>query len=295
MNLRSLLLVLIVAAASAPQARSEPPGLFDKSNLVAWCIVPFDAKKRSPEDRAEMLQRLGIRKYAYDWRAEHVPSFEAELAALKKRDIELTALWLPTPLGKDGRTLLDAVRRHGLKPQLWTMYSPEPGDGARMIQQSCTALAPLAREAAEMGASVALYNHGGWFGEPENQIAIINQLRQQGIQNVGIVYNMHHGHDHLARIEKLLVQMKPHLLCLNLNGMTAGGDKAGRKILPLGQGDLDASLLKTIAASGYKGPIGLLNHTDEDAEGRLLDNLDGLAWLQDPSKPRPTPRTWRAR
>ena len=56
---RACLLVLIAeclirvgsAAAAAPESKS----IFQRDNLVAWCIVPFDAKKRSPEQRAEML------------------------------------------------------------------------------------------------------------------------------------------------------------------------------------------------------------------------------------------------
>ena len=48
--------------------------------------------------------------------------------------------------------------------------------------------------------------------------------------------------------------MKPHLLALNLNGMVKGGDKVGKKILPLGAGDLDLGLLKAIRDSGYAGP-----------------------------------------
>ena len=32
--------------------------LFARTNLAAWCIVPFDAKKRGPEERAAMLERL---------------------------------------------------------------------------------------------------------------------------------------------------------------------------------------------------------------------------------------------
>ncbi len=40
-------------------------------NLVAWCIVPFDAEERSPEQRALMLDELGFKKMAWDWRMEH--------------------------------------------------------------------------------------------------------------------------------------------------------------------------------------------------------------------------------
>ena len=44
---------------SAPAARRS---IFAKQNLLAWCIVPFDANKRGPEERAQMLERLGDRK-----------------------------------------------------------------------------------------------------------------------------------------------------------------------------------------------------------------------------------------
>ena len=154
---------------------------------------------------------------------------------------------------------------------------------------------PIAEAAAKIGCTVELYNHGGWFGEPENQIAIIKQLK---LPNVGIVYNLHHGHEHLSRFPELLKQMLPYLHALNLNGMMTGALVDGQIILPLGQGDYDLGLLKLIRASGYRGPIGILNHTGEDAEGRLHDNLDGLDWLVaqldgKPAGPRPQPRTWR--
>jgi hypothetical protein len=93
--------------------------------------------------------------------------------------------------------------------------------------------------------------------------------------------------------------MMPHLLCLNLNGMVKGGDKAGKKIVPLAQGELDVEMLTVIRDSGYAGPIGILGHTDDDAEERLADNLDGLAWLRvklsgkDPG-PKPKCRTWKS-
>ncbi|MFO7973472.1 MAG: sugar phosphate isomerase/epimerase, partial [Candidatus Hydrogenedentota bacterium] len=62
-------------------AEAARPRVFARENLVAWCVVPFDANKRGPEGRAAMLKRLGFTKLAYDWRAEHVPEFEAEIKA----------------------------------------------------------------------------------------------------------------------------------------------------------------------------------------------------------------------
>jgi hypothetical protein len=139
---------------------------------------------------------------------------------------------------------------------------------------------------------VSIYNHGGWGGEPENMAAVCEELK---MPNVGIVYNQHHGHDHLPRFKEALATMLPHLKFLNLNGMTAGGDKKGQKIMVLGQGDLDVALAKTICESGYTGPIGILNHTGHDAEARLLDNLEGLDWVvgELTGKPiaKPVPRT----
>src|SRR5687767_7451886 len=89
------LFALSVAAVAGKRAKED---LFSRDNLVAWCIVPFDAKKRGPEERAEMLARLGFKRFAYDWRAEHIPSFDEEIKALKKHGIQLDAFWFPAQL-----------------------------------------------------------------------------------------------------------------------------------------------------------------------------------------------------
>jgi sugar phosphate isomerase/epimerase len=284
----AFLLVGLFAAAPAADPPADP---FRQDNLVAWCVVPFDAKNRSPAERAGMLARLGFVKFAYDWRGPHLPTFDAEVRELKKRNIELTAIWFPAALNDEARQLLEVVRRHGLKAQLWVTITDTPGaDDAAKAEGVARTIRPIAEEAAKLGCTVALYNHGGWFGEPENQLAVIDRLK---LPNVGLVYNLHHGHDHLDRFPKLLAAMKPHLLCLNLNGMVKGGDRVGKKILPLGQGDLDVALLKAIRDGGYAGPVGIIGHTNDDAEERLRDNLDGLAWLKaklDGKDPGPKPK-----
>jgi hypothetical protein len=71
--------------------------------------------------------------------------------------------------------------------------------------------------------------------------------------------------------------MKPFLLCLNLNGMNHDAEP---KILPLGQGEHEAAMLDALIASGYDGPVGILDHRSEiDSEAALKANLDGLARL----------------
>ncbi len=290
------------ADRTAVPAALPATGLFSRTNLVAWCIVPFDAKKRGPEQRAAMLEELGIKRFAYDYRAEHIPTFDAEIEALKQHGIELTAWWFPTSLNDEAKNILTVLKRHGEHPQLWVMGggapTTSPGEQNARVEAEAGRIAEIAVAANAIGSTVGLYNHDNWFGEPGNQIAIIERLKQDGITNVGIVYNLHHGHQHLDRFPALLARMKPYLLVLNLNGMVVDGNKNGQLILPIGQGDLDVTLLKIIQASGWQGPIGILNHTDEDAEARLRDNLEGLAWVVGqldgrPAGTKPAPTSWK--
>ena len=304
-SLRSVLLAaLLVPIAVISAAPAPADDLFDRANLVAWCIVPFDAKKRGPEERAAMLAKLGFTQFAYDYRAEHIPTFDAELAALKRHGVRLLAWWFPRTLNDEARLILDALQRHEVRGvQLWVTGggtpTKSPEEQRARVSAEAARLRPIAEAAAKLDGTVALYNHGAWFGEPENQLEIIAHLSASGITNVGLGYNLHHGHDHVARFPALLAQMKPHLLALNLNGTVPGGDKLGQKIVPLAQGELDAQLLTAIRDSGWRGPIGILNHTDEDAERRLRDNLAGLDWLRlkisgQSAGERPVPQTWRA-
>ncbi len=276
------LILLFIAGPFHDSHAASAHSLFARTNLMAWCIVPFDGKQRGPEERAAMLEELGFKRFAYDYRAQHVPTFDAELEALKRRGISLDAWWFPG-LNTEGRLILDVLKRHGVKAQLWVTGGGKPTvseeeQGSR-VEAEAKRIRLIAEAAAAIGCTVGLYNHGGWFGEPENQIVIIERLRQDGITNVGIVYNQHHGHAHVDRFAELLQKMKPHLLALNLNGMTRDGDQHGKKILPLGEGDLDLDLVRIIHDSGWRGPIGILNHTDEDAAVRLRANLDGLERL----------------
>jgi quinoprotein glucose dehydrogenase len=290
-------------ASAAESGRTISPGynLFARSNLVAWCIVPFDSRKRGPEERTAMLEKLGFQWFAYDYRAEHVPTFDAEMDALQRHHVRLLAWWFPGELNPEAQLILDVLQRHGLRGvQLWVTGAGQPAKDAAeqksRVEAESGRIRPIAEAADKIGCTVALYNHGGWFGEPENQIQIIERLRAQAVTNVGIVYNQHHGHAHVERFPELLAKMKPYLFALNLNGMSHEGEK--KLILPLGQGDFDLQLLRVIRDGGWRGPIGILNHTDEDAEARLQDNLDGLDWLASqldgkPAGPKPQPRSWR--
>ncbi len=237
----------------------QPPAdVFARENIVAWCIVPFDAKKRDPAARMEMLQRLGISRYAYDWRDAHLPTFATELAEMQKRHIRLQAVWFPNSLNQDAQHLLTVLKKKQIKTDLWVSLPDPPGkNDEEKIAAALATLKPIRAAAQEAGCTVSLYNHGGWIGESEHQLAI---LKAAGDPKLGIIYNLHHGHHHLDRFAELFKTLQPHLRCLNLNGMVKDGDKKGMKIMPLGAGTEDLALLHIIRNANYTGPIGILGH-----------------------------------
>lgn len=266
-------LVAVLCGLYLSTSAADVPENLQDENLVAWCIVPFDAAKRGPEERAEMLQDLGIRRCAYDYRQEHISQFEDEILAYKKHGIELFAFWA----GHEEAYRL--FQKYDLHPQIWrTLGSPSEGSQEEKVEAAADSMEQLAKKTAELGCQLGLYNHGGWGGEPENMVAVCERLRQRGYGHVGIVYNWHHGHGHIEDWASSLAQFKPYLICLNLNGMNSGADP---KILTLSQGEHDFAMLRTVVDSGYAGPIGIIDHRNEmDSELALSNNLKGLEWLR---------------
>lgn len=251
----------------------------DSENLVAWCIVPFDAKKRGPAERASMLKRLGMTYVAYDWRAEHVPTFEDEILQYKKHDLNFFAFW---DWHDDFAPL---IAKHQIKPQIWYMIPATNGTQEERVKSAASQLVPLVDKTHKMGLKLGLYNHGGWQGEPANLVAVCEHLRKhRGATHVGIVYNFHHGHGHIHDFAEQLRLMQPYLFCLNLNGMANPETVKGgtNKILPIGSGLHEQEMIQIIAQSGYTGPLGILDHrSDTDAEESLQANLNGLQSLID--------------
>lgn len=279
---RTLLILAGMLLLPTPIALgAEAPGefsVFARENLVAWCIVPFDASRRSPAERAAMLKRLGITRVAYDWRSEHVPTFEEEILQCKQHGLEFFAFW------SWHEDLDPLIRKYGIKPQIWiTAPSPPAGTRSERIEQAARQLEPLVEKTRALGLKLGLYNHGGWGGEPENLVAVCEHLRShREADHVGIVYNFHHGHGHIGDFAESLGRMKPYLLCLNLNGMADPETVEGmtNKILPIGAGVHERRMMQIIQESGYDGPIGIIDHRPKlDAAQSLRENLRGLQAL----------------
>ncbi|WP_198171504.1 apurinic/apyrimidinic endonuclease family protein [Mucilaginibacter aquatilis] len=277
----TLMIVCALTVATVAFTTKVPSkkGVFAKSNLVAWCIVPYDVKNRNAEERAQMLNHLGITKMAYDWREKHIPYFDDELKALKKHHIKLQAFWYmsgPNPQRDTNlKIILDVLKRNKVKTQIWLMMIGVDMEKMTQQQKVDTLSKPvkyIAEQAAKIGCQVGLYNHGGWYGEPENQLAIINKLK---MRSVGMVYNFHHAEEQASRFSKFYPKILPHLLTLNISGLK-GVDPA--KVVPVGEGDTEYQLMKMVLKSNYKGPIGIINEdTHPDAETGLKINMDGVA------------------
>ena len=265
-----------------PAGATNPEELFAPDNLHAWCAVPFDAKQRGPAERAEMLQKLGFKRFVYDWRAKDIPTFDAEIEALKKHGVELAAWWSPTS-ARDPVLLqtLEVFKRQNVHPQLWVTGSGAPVKTPEEQRQRAEQEADRIREIVELakpyGCKVELYNHGGWFGQPDNEVAIIGRLKQLGVTDVGIAYNFSHGHGDIADFPALWKRIQPHVVAVNVTGMVENGES---KIMPPSQGRFELEMLRVVLDSGWRGPIGLIAEQGGDAEVTLGNYLRGLDWCK---------------
>ncbi len=268
------LLIPCGASIAQPPQAAQDADVLRPENRVAWCIVPFDAANRTPRERAQMLQELGIKRCAYDWREEHVPTFEAEILAYKEHGIEFFAFW---GVHDEAFRLFE---QYDLHPQVWQMIPQPLGETQQAkVESAAQQLVALAERTKTLDCELGLYNHGGWGGEPANMVAVCKRLHELGHSNVGIVYNFHHGHGHIEDWSTAFASMKPYLLCLNLNGMN---DNAEPKILGIGRGEHELGMLRTVVESDYAGPIGILDHRPElDARESLQENMAGLDALRE--------------
>jgi len=278
-----MLVVVVLASACGSTGKEDHMELLEKNNLIAWCIVPFDAAERTPEERATMLNELGISRLAYDYRDRHIPSFREEIEVLRRHGIELAAVWLwidpvgDTLLNPSSRAILQILEETGTRTDLWVSFPAHFFEGRSdeaKLERGVEAIREVLEWALDHGCTISLYNHGDWFGEPENQIRIVKAI---GSEKVRIVYNFHHGHHQIERFETMFRTMLPYLSAVNINGMK----EEGPKIITLGEGNRELQMLRIINNSGYQGPIGIIGHTEgEDIRVVLERNLEGLDKLK---------------
>ncbi len=258
--------------------------LFQKENLIPWSIVGFDAKERTPLQRLEMLKRLRYNQYAYGYRPKHIPTMLQEWQLAKQNNIKIKAVWLYVNLFKDkvgklrpeAEVVFENLEKAGLKTQIWVGFYPKYFDkltDEESLKISIKMIQFLSQKAKKLNCKIALYNHGGWFGKPENQIRIIKALPKE---DLGVVFNFHHAHDSLENYSENIKTLLPYLWSVSLNGMK----KQGPNIITIGQGDLEKSMINELLNLNYIGTFNLLGHIKGgDPELILEENYKGLKTL----------------
>ncbi len=276
-----LLCCFFCAGLQKYQATKTTQHLFSKSNLIPWSIVGFDVKERSPKERLEMLERLGYKQYAYGNRPKHIPTMKVEWLLAKEKGIAIKAVWLYINLNKDkvgnlkpeSEVIFENLEAVGLKTQIWVGFQPAYFNKLteeESFNQSVKMIEYLSKRAKSIGCKIALYNHGGWFGNPENQLKIIEALPNE---DLGVVFNFHHAHDNLDNYSENIKKLFPYLWCVNLNGMKVEGPK----IITIGKGDLEKGMIQLVLDLNYTGPFGILGHVKGgDPEIILKNNEKGL-------------------
>lgn len=252
-------------------------------NYFAWCIVPFDSLKRTPEQRIDMLKNLGFSSYAYDWRQEHLPEMIKEIKLASENDIKINAVWMWIDkndsignLSQNNKMVLNSLKESRLNTQIWVGF---PENYLTDLQENdrfdyaAKMISYISNETEKLNCELALYNHGGWIGNPKNLVKIIESLPEH---KIGIIFNFHHAHDLLDDYDNIVETMVPHLWAVNLNGM----NPEGPKILTIGQGSEEVKMIETLESHGFHGPYGILGHLDADVEKVLQANLDGLKSLE---------------
>jgi len=272
---------------------SAPAGsLWTHDNLHVWEVANRDLKKRGPDERARMLKQRGIKHYAYLSRQDPFGvqpdintsqlDIDAEIEAMQRSGIDIRAwyFWVNTNDPADDPNItktFEAFKRHRIHPQVWvpqshaqsemayTIFPKTQEEQQRRVNHEAERIRLLVKLAEPYGLKVNLYNHGGWFGVEENQLAILDRLKEFRVTNVGMVFNFPHARETYEDLQQEFPQIwrriKPYVVAVNMD------------VNPY-----YLELMRIVEASGWKGPVGILARGG-DAEVDVRYNLTALDWL----------------
>lgn len=292
MNCLEVSLALIVGLClSAPIAAqtTQTMDIWNPSKLHAWEVPTFDLVKRTSDERAKMLKEVGFHYYAYlpmgdaqgkqpDINTSQL-DIDAEIEAMKKYGIGIRAWYFWVNVddpAKDPTVMrtLEAFKRHDIHPQIWITHSYADPDAESKkgfptsaheqsirVKREAARIAAFVKLAAPYGCSVNLYNHRGWFGMMDNQLAILTRLKELGITNVGMVYNFGHSkselHDDSSNFAEMWERIKPHVVTVNIWVF----------------GARELKMMRIIQESGWRGSVGV-----EPIGGNAELNLRNALW-----------------
>ncbi len=274
-------------------------GIDVEDRLMAWAFLAFDPDERSPVERAEMLRRAGFTRCGYEGHPRYVRHLEDHIIAYRDHGIEMVGIYMEIreedPLEQESiKGIIDILKRQNYKTQFWLTVKDallEDITEEERVEKVCSLVGTIADEVLPMGCKIAMYNHGGWTGNPENQVQVIQNLQKSyNPDSLGIVLNFHHTHPYIDEFPEFFSRVKPYLFVVNTNGMRVKLDEDGvarpdPKILPLGEGDHEEEMLGIVNESGYDGLVGVSDHTrGVDPEFNLKKNRETLVSILDQLK-----------
>lgn len=280
LSLTSLLFVLVFLY-SCTEKVDHP---FKVEEVSPWCILGFDSEERTPTQRIEMLKEMGFTKYGFNKGKGDLTTMKEEFKLAKENNIEISSifLWLNPKrdsigkLSPSNQLLLDNLKEVDYKPTIWISFSEhffKELSQQESMNLSIKMIKFIRLQAEEIGCKIALYNHHGWFGNPHNQVEILEKLDDSSIS---MVYNFHHAHQDVDEFPIIAKKIIPYLSYVNLNGVK----KDGPQILPIGKGDYEIEMINQLIDNGYNGPWGILGHIKtEDVQKVLERNIQGLDLL----------------
>jgi len=270
-------LLLIVTYACSNNTKS----LIQVDEVSPWCILGFDSLDRTPKQRIAMLKEMGFTRYGYNRGKGNFEEMKKEFDLAGENNIEIVSvfLWLNADrdsigkLSPSNQLLLSNLELVEQKPTIWVSFSNnffEDLNQEESIELSIELIQFIKLKADKLGCKLALYNHRGWFGNPHNQVNILDKL---GDDSITMVYNFHHAHEYIDEFPEIAHKIAPHLSFVNLNGVK----KEGPEILPIGKGDHEFEMIEHLNKEGFDGPWGILGHIKtEDVQEVLIRNIDGL-------------------
>lgn len=264
---------LMWVALAALAARAENPFFAMDTGLR-------DDPSRTPAQQARLLKELGFA--GVGWSEARIPEMLAacDTEGLKMFNVYVGAEVSPTHRAAPAQVVRVIEQLKGRDTALWLFLRskayPQPSDEAGDAD-AVTLLRDVADRAQQAGLKVSLYPHTGfWMERVQDAVRL---AKKAGRPNVGVTFNLCHclKVGDADRIGELLVQAKPDLTFVTLNGADREGDWS-RLIQPLGQGAFDVGgVLRKLRAIGYTGPVGLQHYgVKGEAREKLGQSMD--AW-----------------
>lgn len=276
-----IIVILLFTICSCSNGEGE---LIELDDLSPWCILDFDSLDRTTDQRIAMLKEMGFKKYGYNKGKGNLDEMTKEFRLAQESNIEISSifLWLNAKrdsvgkLSLSNQKLLNNLKEVEQNPTIWLSFSNNffkelsQEESIDLCIEMIQFIKPMADELA---CKLALYNHHGWFGNPHNQIKILEKL---GTESITMVYNFHHAHEYVDEFPEIARKITPYLSYVNVNGVK----KEGPEILTIGEGDYEYDMIKLLRKEGYNGPWGILGHIKtKDVQKVLEQNINGLKLL----------------